>query len=283
MFTLKVENARGEILDLSSNSNYSIVGISGLNPPTAEMFTSSIVTSDGSVLNNTRIESRNLVLNIVLNGNIEASRINLYKYFRVKQKCKIYYKNGARDVYIEGYVESFEDDFFVQSQEVQISVICYQPFFNAASELVVDLSLTLANFEFPFAIEEAGREFSQKINTYECLLVNEGEVDNGLIVELRATGTVINPIIYNEDNGEFFGLNYTLQDGDLITINTNVGEKAVTLTRDGVNSNLINYLQQDSTWMKTVSGDNVFAFACEGDTEDFLHVKFIHTSQYLGV
>lgn len=283
MFTLKIENAKGDILNLSNNRNYSVVGISGLNPPTAEMFTSSIVTNDGSVLNNTRIESRNLVFNIVLNGDIESSRINLYKYFRVKQKCKIYYKNGLRDVYIEGYVENFEDDFFVQRQEVQISVICYQPFFNAANALVLDLSNVLSNFEFPFSIEDAGQEFSSVINTYECLLTNEGEVDNGLIIELRAVGTVINPLIYSEDTGEFFGLNFTLEDGDLITINTNVGSKAVTLLRDGIESNLINYLQQDSTWLKALSGDNIYAFACEGDTEDFLHVKFIHTSQYLGV
>ena len=121
----------------------------------------------------------------------------------------------------------------------------------------------MPTFEFPFSIEDTGQAFSERLNAFECLLVNEGEVDNGLILELRATGTVINPIIYNEENGEFFGLNYTLENGDLITINTNVGEKAVTLTRDGVNSNLINYLRQDSTWLKAVSGDNVFAFACK--------------------
>ena len=112
MFTLKIENAKGEILDLSSNSNYSVVGISGLNPPGATLSTAAITTNDGSILNNSRIESRNLVFNIILNGNIESSRINLYKYFRVKQKCKIHYKNGSRNVYIEGYIETFEDDFF---------------------------------------------------------------------------------------------------------------------------------------------------------------------------
>ena len=283
MFNLKIENAKGDVLDLSNHRNYAIVGISGLNPPTAEMFTSSIVTSDGAILNNSRIDARNLVFNIVLKNDIESSRVNLYRYFRVKQKCKIYYKNGARDVYIEGYVESFEDDFFTQMQEVQISILCYQPFFKAANDLVVDLSLTIANFEFPFSIEDPGQEISKKINTYECLLTNDGEVDTGLIIELRATGEVINPIIYNEDTGEFFGLDFTMQDGDLIKINTNSGEKEVSLMRDGVNSNLINYLQQDSIWLQAVSGDNIYAFACEGDTEDFLHVKFVHTSQYLGV
>ena len=283
MFTLKIENAKGEIIDLSSNSNYSVVGISGLNPPTAAMSTASIATTDGSILNNSRIESRNLVFNIILDGNIETSRINLYKYFRVKQKCKIYYKNGTRDVYIEGYVETFEDDFFVQRQEVQISVMCYQPFFKAAHDLVIDLSVILAAFEFPFDISSEGNEFSTIDRTYECVLINEGEVDSGLIIELRATGPVINPRIYNAETREFFGLNYTMQKGDLITINTNSGDKSVTLTRDGADSNIINYLQENSTWLKAYSGDNVYTYMCDEDSEDFLNIKFIHAHQYLGV
>lgn len=283
MFTLKIENAKGEIIDLSSNSNYSVVGISGLNPPTSTMSTASITTNDGSILNNARIESRNLVFNIILEGNIESARINLYKYFRVKQKCKIYYKNGSRDVYIEGYVENFEDDFFVQRQEVQISVMCYQPFFNAAQDLVIDLSVILAAFEFPFDIASTGKEFSTIDRTYECLLINEGEVDNGLIIEMRATGTVKNPIIYNSDTREFIGLNYTMAKSDLITINTNPGEKSVILTRNGIESNLINYLKKDSSWLKSYSGDNLYTYTCEDDSADFLNIKFIHTHQYLGV
>lgn len=283
MFTLKIENAKGEVIDLSSNSNYAVVGVSGLNPPTATMSTASITTTDGSILNNSRIEARNLVFNIILDGNIESSRINLYKYFRVKQKCKIYYQNGTRDVYIEGYVESFEDDFFVQRQEVQISVMCYQPFFKAAHDLVVELSVILAAFEFPFDISSKGKEFSIINRTYECVLSNEGEVDNGLIIEMKATGPVINPSIYNADTREFIGLNYTMIEGDLITINTSPGDKSVTLTRAGENSNIINHLKENSAWLKAYSGDNVYTYICDEDSEDFLNIKFIHTHQYLGV
>lgn len=283
MFTLKIENAKGEIIDLSNNNNYSVSGISGLNPPVATMSTAPITTSDGSVLNNARIESRNLVFNIILNGKIESNRINLYKYFKIKQKCKIYYKNGTRDVYIEGYVDSFEDDFFVQRQEVQISVMCYQPFFKAAKDLVVDLSVILAKFEFPFDIESTGQEFSTIDRTYECLLTNEGETDTGLIIEMRATGTVINPIIYNADTREFFGLTYTMVKGDLIIVNTNTGEKHVTLTRAGKESNIINYIKKDSTWLKAYSGDNIFTYDCDDDSEVFLNIKFKHTHQYVGV
>ena len=262
---------------------WSVRGVSGLNPPNATMSIASITTNDGSILNNSRIESRNLVFNIMLDGNIESSRINLYKYFRVKQKCKIYYKNGLRDVYIEGYVESFEDDFFVQRQEAQISIMCYQPFFNAVNDLVVDLSVVLANFEFPFDIESTGKEFSTIERTHECVLTNEGDVDNGVIIEMRATGTVTNPIIYNAETREFIGLNYTMIAGDLITINTNVGEKSVKLQRNGIETNIINYLKKDSTWLKIFVGDNVYTYVCDDNTEDFLNIKFIHTHQYAGV
>ena len=161
--------------------------------------------------------------------------------------------------------------------------MCYQPFFKAAHDLVIDLSVVLAAFEFPFDIESTGKEFSVLERKRECLLFNEGEVDNGLIIEIRATGTVFNPTIYNADTREFIGLNYTMINGDLITINTNVGEKSVTLLREGTNSNLINYLKKDSTWLMAYSGDNVYTYSSEEGTEDFLNIRFIHTHQYLGV
>lgn len=283
MFTLKVENFKNEILNLSSDKRYSIIKVEGLNPPSATINTASITTSDGAFFNSSRIESRNLVLTIVLRKDIETSRINLYRFFRPKIKCKIYYKNGTRDVYIEGYVDKFEDDFFTQTQKVQISLMCYQPFFKAVHDLVVDLSVVLKEFEFPFDIENLGQEFSTIERTYECVLKNEGEVDNGLIIELRATGSVENPVIYNADTREFIGLNYTVLEGDLITINTNVGEKSVTLLRNGIKSNIINYIKKDSTWLKAYSGDNVYTYICDNNTEDLLSIKFIHTHQYLGV
>ena len=47
MFTLKVENTRGAVLELTDNEeNYQVTEISGLNPPNANINTSSYANGD---------------------------------------------------------------------------------------------------------------------------------------------------------------------------------------------------------------------------------------------
>lgn len=51
MFTLKVENAKGAILELTNNEeNYQVTNIEGLNPPNANINTANYANGDGSSL-----------------------------------------------------------------------------------------------------------------------------------------------------------------------------------------------------------------------------------------
>ena len=85
MFTLSVENDRGEKLELTHNKKYTVTNITGLNPPKATINTSPVSNFDGVRQNGSRAEPRNLVITVVIEGDIEANRINLYKYFKIKR------------------------------------------------------------------------------------------------------------------------------------------------------------------------------------------------------
>ena len=71
-------------------------------------------------------------------------------------------------------------------------------------------------------------------------IINNGDVETGIIIEMLASGNVVNPTIYNADTRGSFGLNITLQMGDKVTINTTPGNKSVILTRYGIERNIIN-------------------------------------------
>lgn len=282
MYELKVKNPKGEILNLTTSPNYIVYKIEGLTTPKATINESANATSDGAVITGARLESRNIVIYVSLRGDIETSRINLYKYFPAKKTVSLYFKNGTRNVVINGTVEVIECDLFAQSQTAQISIICPKPYFKDIEDFVVFFSTIDPYFEFPFGISKKGVEFST-ISTYvRKSIINAGDIDTGVIIKLYATGTVVNPILYNVQDGTHLKLNITLQASDTIIINTNIGEKSITLIREGISSNAMGYMQADSSWFVLTGGDNVFTYDCESGT-DFLQITFTTSILYSGV
>ena len=137
MFTLKVENTRGAVLELTDNEeNYQVTEISGLNPPNANINTSSYANGDGSSFNSSRIPDREIVITVYINGDIQKNRLALYKHFRNKEWCKIYYEDDLRDVFIEGYVQALDVSSFTQKQVAQISILCPNPYFKDVETIV---------------------------------------------------------------------------------------------------------------------------------------------------
>lgn len=282
MFTLKVENINGEILTLRQNENYAVTKIDGLNPPSATINFSEIAGVDGGLFNSARVEMRNIVLTIKPLEPVEKNRLNLYKYFQIKRWCKIYYSNGSLDVKTEGYVETIETDLFSMSEEMQISIMCPKPYFESLNEIYSDISRVIANFEFPFAIEKDGIEFAYIEQDTFATVVNSGDIETGLIIEIVARGTVVNPILYNTRTGGRFGVNITLEKYDRIVINTNSGEKEIHLISSGVKTNIINKITPGVEWFVLSPGENTFSYGADSGAE-LMSIVFKHSTKYGGV
>lgn len=280
MYTAIIKNSKGESLNLSQNPNIKTLSIDGLTPPKATLNFSVIPTKDGSVFNSARAENRNIVFSLAPVYDIENSRLTIYKFFRVKQSVYFYFANGSRNVCIEGIVESVEGSLFERNQNLQISIICPEPYFKALEETVSDLSQVTPLFSFPFAIAEAGIAFSEIEKTIEKNIYYAGEVETGFTIEMRALAAVMDPKIYNEA-GESFSIGLEMQAGDVLTINTVKGSKTVTLLRDGVKSNIINLVKPNPTWFNLTPGDNVFLYSASHP--DLLQVSFKHYALYEGV
>ena len=282
MYECRVKNNNGEVLNLTTSSKYTLYKITGLQPPVSMINTSTNATSDGVTENSVRVDKRNIVLYIALEGDIEESRINLYKYFPLKKNITIYFKNGRRDVRIEGKVELMECDLFSNRQVAQISVICPQPYFKAINDIVSYFSEISKLFEFPFSIPASGIEFSAITTNIRKSIINSGDVPSGLIIDMYAIGTVVNPVIYDVFKRTHIKLMLTMEANDRIIINTNQGEKSVTLIRGGVATNILGYLYPDSTWLTLEAGDNVFTYDTESGTSN-LQLTFTSSVLYGGV
>lgn len=286
MFTLTIENVFGSRVKLTQNeSKYQVLDVGGLNPPKTQINRSTVGSLDGSTYNSSRLEERNIVITVKLNGEVEETRLELYQLFSLKRECKIFYKNNRRDVYIAGYVESIECDYFVNNETMQISIVCPYPFFKTIDMVIDDISKVLRRFHFPFSIEyDDPIPFSEIEIDRITNVFNGGESECGIIINVHFIGSVSKLELLNADTGESFTVQHGFIADDDLVINTNKGEKSVKLIRDSVETNLFAKVTRGSTFFNLRQGDNHFSyFADDGDHDSNVTIVYKHYTIYGGV
>lgn len=289
-FKLILENTDGEQIDMTTTANrYMVSEIDGLYPPAGTVSTSTYAGMDGSYLNNAFIEKRNIVISFQMRGvDIEKRRHQLYKVVKPSRYIKLYYKTAGIDVYTEGYVETCPVDNFGGKVSGQISIICPDPYFYSTSAIHAYYSQVAGAFVFPFPQSDVPFPLGIYSKTDNVAIQNDGD-EIGFVIRIEAaTGETVpeiaayTPTIYNADTGEYLQIKGDLQKGDVITITTKTGNKTVTLTRNGVDSNIINRLVAGSTWLTLREGLNTFHITAVRNVKN-LRVTLIHTNAYLGV
>ena len=283
MYTLIAQNKYGQQLELTHNPAYEIVEITGIDPPDSTINKTHNADFDGTIYNSSYMNSRSITITLAINSPAETNRINLYHYFKTKFPVRLFYRNGARDVYIDGYVQNMPVSYFAKKQVAQITVFCPRPQFNGVDDEVQPFSSVTPLFEFPFSLESAGAEMSGLELSPEKSIYNNGDVETGALMTIRALGTLITPKIYNVDTGEHMILDVTMGAGDRIEIDTIKGEKSIVLYPAGGGlNNIIGRLRQGSSWLQLAPGDNVFTIAADAYMEN-MEVVFRVTDQYEGV
>lgn len=289
MFSLTVENQSGQKLNLTENSNYYTIA-EGFNAITANVNTTASAVGHGTTFNSAKISNRNITLQIILRGDIEASRIALYPFFAPSSQITMYYKNAHRKVHTSGYVESFECNPNQMSETANISIICDNPFL--LDDEVNSQSLTSHDdyFSFPFAVPKNGIAFGNSKFIPQTVLINNSEHEAGCVITLYTKTDLAPPIrIENLLNGEFFELDITMKADDVIVIDTRDGLKSVSLLRSSTITNIIDNVVSGSTWLKLAVGENLWTYiiglTATGTTIDYdpLKVDINITPEYIGV
>lgn len=261
MFTLTAENAYGERLELTHNPSYTITSIIGLSPADAQINTTKNAGFDGSTFNSSYVNERSVSITLMINSPAEENRIKLYKYFKLGSPIRLYYQNGIRDTYLDGYVQNEPIELFnTKPREVaQITIICPMPFFVGSEDDIQSFSGAEPLFEFPFSIAAEGIPFSELVTLQEQNIINHGDVEVGCTFEIHALGNVSYPKIYNSITQEHIYVNQTMTSGDTIKINTIRGQKSIYLIdHNNVKTNIIGKFVPGSAWLQLAPGDNLF-------------------------
>lgn len=284
MFEFKLENESGNIVDINDGVNYIVVPpVSGLNPPSASIFTAKSPNRKGVKYNGSTLAERNIVLTIKLLGDVEANRNALYAWVDTEQYVKVRYRNGVKNVYCEGHVQDCPIDLFTDSEVVSLAIICENPYWKDLQEIAAEVSHLLKQFTFAFAIGAAGIPFSTLRETISTNIYNAG-AETGARFTITCSGEVKNLVIYDgQDTSRQFKIGTTLGTDWLVIIDTEASPKTCKAYKpDGTVVNLMKYVGSSPTWFTLRKGNNVFGFSAEtGATNATLTVGF--TNKYLGV
>lgn len=288
MFICKVENSLGEQIVLTQNeSQFQVFQIDGLNPTNAQINTTPLASIDGAKFNSSKLETKQLVIYIKLNGEVEENRLKLYSFFPTKEWCRFFYKNGLRDVFIDGYVQTVEVTPFTNEEIMQVAILCPQSYFKGVDEIITDISKTVSLFKFPFSIDEAVPvPISEYRDNRVTVITNRSESRSGLYIDVSVLGSIKKILIRNTVTGEQIviinpdGFIY----GDTIKIDTYQGEKSVILVRNGIKTNLFSKLQSGFTFLQLERGDNRFSYQIDNGANDHLvNIQFRYHPLYRGV
>lgn len=253
---VEVRNPAGALLTLvldDISDGYVLKDVEGLDPVKATIISSTFATLDGVQYQTARREARNLIVKLGLEpdyatGSVRALRSNLYNWFMTKAAVNLtFYDSDGTIVEIDGHVEDFDSELFVKEPSATISIMCEDP------DLV---ELT--------AVTGSGSTVS---STTEFQITYNGSVETGISFDLLLNRSLSAFTIYHRpaDNivraFDFVG---SLINLDTLLINTNVGSKAITLTRSGVQSSLLYGRQPGSVWFQLQPGVNNFRFYATG-------------------
>ena len=288
--SMTVINDRNESLTISladpRESGYLISGIDGLGPTKATLWHSESVTSDGSVFNGARKESRDITITLAYlwdaNHSIEELRHRIYRYFPEKRAVTLIFETDTRRVKTVGHVENNDVAIFTSQEASAITIRCADPWFEDASEvseIVTQFSTVESRFEFPFPIAGDTFEFGNIGIDHSKIVQYDGEAEVGVIITVELTGPVSNPSFYNEDWDESI-LIYTdkvksiigsdLQSGDQIIISTVPGEKYARIRREGIDYNVLNAIDRAVSWITLYPGNNVITYMAESGIDNMM-------------
>lgn len=270
MFTLKLTNEFQRELELTHKEDYKVTSITGLNPPGATISTSTVAGFDGERYNSSRMNKRNVVIAVVINENVAKNLDEFNKLLLPKRYLKISYATKEKNVYIEGYIESFEYDHFSNKVKCQISVMCPKPYWRAQDAEVTKMSPVVDLFEFPFSIPAEGIAFSEYVGSMSEYITNPGNVETGVLIDIEATKKVKNPLIVNATTGQQMKLLIVINEGDHITVNTERGDKSIVLERNGEKTNVLNTLDDTSEWLRLVPGSNRINYNADSGADNML-------------
>jgi hypothetical protein len=241
---------------------------------------------DGAVYQGSVAEYRNIVLHLTDTDKYVDNRDALNRLFKEKSVGTLtFWEADAAPRKIDYYVESLNSTGEDPYREHQVSLICPDPFFYDITASNEAMASWISAFEFPFESTTEGFEFGYQSNERIKSIQNDIAEDNiGVTITITCMGAVLNPSITHIETGDRISIGhegkpFEISTGDVVVITTQTGNKHVTLTHNGVTSEVNHYLTEDSVFVQLMRGSNSFGFNADQGLNN-LSISISYTFKY---
>ena len=167
---------------------------------------------------------------------------------------------------------------------------CYNPLFYKEQKHI-NLSHVDGMFHFPLILTKDKTDehvvFGEIMKRQSVAVENNGNVDVGCRIVIKANGgLVMTPEIYNVNIGErisFYDLD--LEDGDYITINTEIGEESIILhdSSTGEEKSILANMNIESTLFKIKRGTYYYSYSVDEQYKNNLEMYIEYTERYYNI
>ena len=170
----------------------------------------------------------------------------------------------------------------------KITGVCPYPLFSLVNAVGTRVGKYVSAFHFPFHIPNGGKiTFAVKADgEYRKRNIrNEGSVATGIKFYFKSTGgSVDNPTLYNFTTGQHFTINKELTQGEIVVINTSIGEKSVMGGYEEPTENYFQYMDLSSDWLILNVGDNIIGYSASSGISNLeigleIPVKFLEVQE----
>lgn len=260
-----VLSSGGKSVELTNHRHFVLASTQGLGLKLATSV-SDYGLGDGGELNNIKLEKRAITfrLRLMRNGHGQEVRQELQSVLRPKRVITIYVQTNARNVKIEGYLESLD---FNNPAQPYISIICPFPWFvNVNSDRVL-LFGTNPMFYFTKEGVELNRVVYSNTATVNTVTIDyTGDDIAGAVYTVKLKGDCTNFRIDNLTTKKYIEVSGEFYAGDIVTVTTVENVKDITILRNNEIINGLKYMTSGSKLFPLEIGENIIRFSGEGVT-----------------
>ena len=270
------------------DAEFFLISLDGAYSVSNNVTTSENTFTDGSTHQGSTTKQRNIVITTEFDEDYQSRRDFLYKSFKPKSPGTLYYTENDEKRQIDYYVEGIEIDEKGVCRNAVISLICPDPFFKDPADTTVTMAGWEPCFEFIHEFTDELEEFSVRIAELVKDIENDSAADHiGIEVLIEAQGAVKNPALYHTQQDIHIQIGtddypFNMEPGDVVKITTGTNEKNVYLIKDGTETKINEYLEEESEFIQLIHGKNTFIYDAAAGV-DYLNVTIKYRFRYLGV
>lgn len=273
-----VNHANGKSIEINEHSFAPVflASLDGIYASDYEVAVSNNTMTDGGVYQGSREKVRNIVITAIDQPNNVYNRDTrdiLRDVFRKNETgTLIYHEDGAEDRQIDYYVESIRPEGSGH-RLITISLICPEPHFTDTADTTVYMANIVGLFEWPHEFKEEGEEISIFLTSRLVNIVNDKAVSEvGFTAKIETTANITNPSLTRVEGNEHIQIGsaekpFKLRVGETLTITTGINNKHLKLTKDGVTTEVNEYLTEDSEFFNLITGDNHIVYNADTNVD----------------